>query len=451
MLLPLLLSLGDGDAGITRAFAISAAAALTVGLLFALNRKWQHRLGARDGFAAAVLAWLAMSLFGALPYYLGGVIPSATDAFFETVSGFTTTSATVIADVEAMPRAILLWRSITNWLGGMGVLVFLLAIAPVAKEGGSMYLLRAEFPGPMAGKLVPRMQKSAKLLYTIYIIMTLLMIALLSPDMPIFDAVNLSLSTVSTGGFSIKNDSLMSYSRYAQTVTTVFMLLCSISFGTFYCLAVRDFVRIRGNAELKAYALLLGASCVVVGANMWGSFDGFGDCLHYTLLEVSSIMSTTAHSAVDPGVWKPLSVSLLTLLMIIGPMSGSTGGGMKISRIMILLKSMKRTVGRIIIPNSVHVIHLGGDAVDEETVSTVNCFFAVYMGLMLLTAALLSLDGIGFGEGIEAAISSLGNIGVTEMGGYSALGKLLLCLDMILGRLEIFPVLVLFAPQTWRK
>ena len=451
MLPPLFMALADGNGNIAKAFAISAAAALAVGLPLVLNRKWQDRLGARDGFAAAVLAWLAMSLFGALPYLLGGVIPSATDAFFETVSGFTTSSATVISDVEAMPRSVLLWRSITNWLGGMGVLVFLLAVTPAAKEGGSMYLLRAEFPGPTATKLVPRMQKSAKLLYIIYIIMTLVMIVLLSFDVPLFDAVNISLSTVSTGGFEIKNDSLMSYSRYAQAVTTLFMILCGMSFSIFYCLAVRDFSRIKRNAELKAFALIFGLSCLIVGLSSYKSFDGFGEGLHYTLFEVSSIISTTAHTAVDSSVWSQLALSLLMLLMIVGPMSGSTGGGMKISRLMILLKTAKRTLGRIIIPNSVHVIHLGGDAVDEETTATVSTFFAVYLLLMLVTAVLLSFEGIDFGEGVTAAISSLSNIGATEMKGYGVLGKLLLAFDMILGRLEIFPVLVLFAPQTWRK
>lgn len=450
MLPPLFMALADGNGDIAKAFAISAAAALAVGLPLVLNRKWQDRLGARDGFAAAVLAWLAMSLFGALPYLLGGVIPSATDAF-ETVSGFTTSSATVISDVEAMPRSVLLWRSITNWLGGMGVLVFLLAVTPAAKEGGSMYLLRAEFPGPTATKLVPRMQKSAKLLYIIYIIMTLVMIVLLSFDMPLFDAVNISLSTVSTGGFEIKNDSLMSYSRYAQAVTTLFMILCGMSFSIFYCLAVRDFFRIKRNAELKAFALIFGLSCLIVGLSSYKSFDGFGEGLHYTLFEVSSIISTTAHTAVDSSVWSQLALSLLMLLMIVGPMSGSTGGGMKISRLMILLKTAKRTLGRIIIPNSVHVIHLGDDAVDEETTATVSTFFAVYLLLMLVTAVLLSFEGIDFGEGVTAAISSLSNIGATEMKGYGVLGKLLLAFDMILGRLEIFPVLVLFAPQTWRK
>lgn len=450
MLPPLLLALKNGNTELSVGFAVAIAAALAVGLPLWLCLRGKQKLGARDAFAAAVLAWLALSAFGALPYYFGGIL-SAGDALFESVSGFTTSSATVIADVEVLPESILLWRSITNWLGGMGVLVFLLAITPSAKDGGSVYLLRAELPGPMSGKLVPRMQKNAKLLYEIYIIMTVLMTVLLCLDMPFFDAVNLSMSTVSTGGFSIKNDSLISYSTYAQGVTTAFMLLCGVSFGVFYCLAARDFLRIKGNRELRCYGIIFAAAVLLVGINARGSFDGVWDCIHHTLFEVSSIMSSTAHFSAYSGVWPPFTTSLLLVLMIIGPMSGSTGGGMKISRIMILMKSVKRTVGRIIVPDSVHVIHLNDETVDDETLGTVNAFVCVYLCVMLLTAVLLSFDGVSFGDGVAAAISSLSNVGATDMAGYSIFGKLILGFDMILGRLEIFPVLVLFSPRTWRK
>ncbi len=451
MLPPLLIAVKNGNSELILSFAVSMVAALAVGaVLFLLNRSNKKRLGSRDGFAAAVLAWLALSAFGALPYYVGGLLP-ASDAFFETVSGFTTSSATVIADVEAMPDSILLWRSITNWLGGMGVLVFLLAITPSSKDGGSMYLLKAELPGPMTGKIVPRMQKNAKLLYEIYIIMTLLMTVLLCLDMPLFDAVNLSLSTVSTGGFSIRNDSLMSYSVYAQGVTTVFMLLCGVSFGVFYCLVAGDLLRLKRNKELRTYGLLFVAAVVLVTINARESFTSVWKCIHHSLFEVSSMMTSTAHTSTDAAAWPQFTISLLLVLMMIGPMSGSTGGGMKISRIMILMKSVKRAVGRIVVPNSVHVIHLNDETVDDETLSTVTAFVCVYLCVMLLTAVLLSFDGIGFGDGIAAAISSLSNVGITNMDGYSVFGKLILCFDMLLGRLEIFPVLVLFAPRTWRK
>lgn len=450
MLPPLLIALKNGNSALEIGFIIAIAAALATGLSLVLCFRGKRRLGARDGFAATVLSWLALSAFGALPYYFGDILP-AVDALFETVSGFTTSSATVIADVEAAPDSILLWRSITNWLGGMGVLVFLLAIIPSASDGGSVYLLRAELPGPISEKIVPRMQKNAKLLYEIYIIMTLLMTALLCIDIPLFDAVNLSMSTVSTGGFSIKNDSLASYGTYVQCVTTVFMLLCGVSFGVFYCIAARDFLRIKGNRELRCYGLIFVVAALLVGINARESFSSVWKCIHHTLFQVSSIMTSTAHYSTDVGAWPPFTVSLLLALMIIGPMSGSTGGGMKISRVMILLKSVKRTVGRIVVPGSVHVIHLNGETVDDETLETVNGFVMVYLCVMLVTAVLLSFDGISFGDGVAAAISSLSNVGVTGMTGYSVFGKLILCFDMLLGRLEIFPVLVLFAPRTWRK
>lgn len=451
MLSPLLLALKNGNAELAVGFVVAIAAAVATGsVFFLLNRREKQKLGARDGFAAAVLSWLALSVFGALPYYFGGIL-SAGDAFFETVSGFTTSSATVIFDVEAMPASILLWRSITNWLGGMGVLVFLLAITPSSKDGGSVFLLRAELPGPMTGKIVPRMQKNAKLLYEIYIIMTLLMTVLLLIDMPLFDAVNLAMSTVSTGGFSIRNDSLMSYSAYAQGITTLFMLLCGVSFAVFYCIAARDILRLKANRELRCYAIVFAAAVLAVCINARESFTSVANCIHHSLFEVSSIMSSTAHYSTSSEVWPQFTVSLMLMLMIVGPMSGSTGGGMKISRIMILMKSVKRTVGRIVVPDSVHVIHLNDESVDNETLGTVNAFVCVYLCVMLATAVLLSFDGISFGDGVAAAISSLSNAGVTDMEGYSIFGKLLLCADMILGRLEIFPVLVLFSPRTWRK
>lgn len=451
MLPPLLLAVKNGNEPLILGFALSMAAAVAVGLpFFILNHKSRQKLGARDGFASAVLAWLALSVFGALPYYIGGLLP-AVDAFFESVSGFTTSSATLFSDVEALPDSVLLWRSITNWLGGMGVLVFLLAITPSSKDGGSVYLLRAELPGPMAGKIVPRMQKNAKLLYEIYIIMTVLMTIILCIDIPFFDAVNLSMSTVSTGGFSIKNDSLMSYGYFVQGVTTVFMLLSGVSFGIFYCLAARDFLRIKRNTELRAYGVIFAAAVILVGINARESFTSVWKCIHHTLFEVSSIMTSTAHYSADAAVWPQFTLSLLLVLMMIGPMSGSTGGGMKISRIMILLKSVKRTVGRIVVPNSVHVIHLNDETVDDETLGAVTSFVCVYLCVMLLTAVLLSFDGVGFGDGVAAAISSLSNVGASDITGCGIFGKLILCFDMILGRLEIFPVLVLFSPRTWRK
>lgn len=460
MLAPFALAVADGNEAAMRGFASGIMAVLIVGLPCGIIRSKDRPLGARDGFVTVALAWIIISLFGAVPFYASGVIPSISGAVFETVSGFTTTGATIIDDVEAAPRAILLWRSITNWIGGMGVLVFLLAIAPVAREGGSMFLLRAEFPGPMAAKLVPRMQKSAKLLYEIYIVMTLAQIVLLLlGGLPLFDCVNISLSTVSTGGFCVRNDSMASYGAYAQNVTLVFMTLCSISFSLFYCAVAREFLRIRRSRELRTFIIVVLGVALLMGIDTASKIESLGQGVHHTLFQVVSIISTTCYVSVDASFWSPFVWSMLTVLMITGPMSGSTGGGMKLSRVMILAKSTYRAVARTVTPNSVHLIHLDGEIVEEDTVSAVGSFAVAYFMAVIMTGVVLSLDGLTIGDGMLAGISSLSNVGYgidsnTFTMGVSRLSipsKAVLCFDMFLGRLEIFPMLILFAPETWKK
>lgn len=460
MLPPLALGLFDGDAAAVRGFLAAIAAVLAVGIPCSLIPNRDRAVGARDSFVIVALAWIIISLFGAIPFYVSGVIPSISGSVFETISGFSTTGATIIDNVEAAPRAILLWRSITNWIGGMGVLVFLLAIAPVARESGSMYLLRAEFPGPMASKLVPRMQKSAKLLYEIYVFLTVLQIILLCiGNVPLFDSINISLSTVSTGGFSVRNDSMASYGSYAQTVTLIFMTLCSMSFSIFYCILVREFARIRRSHELRVFGLAVVGIALVMGISTASRFASFGDGLLHCLFQVVSIISTTCYVSVDASFWSPFVWSLLMVLMITGPMAGSTGGGMKLSRVMILFKSAYRALARTITPNSVHLIHLDGEIVEEDTVSSVNSFAVAYFMAVVATAVVLSIDGLSFGDGMLAGISSLGNVGygidsntfTMGVSRLSLLSKGVLCFDMFLGRLEIFPMLILFAPDTWKK
>ncbi len=460
MLPPFVLAVVDGDENVMRGFASAMTVLLLIGIPCGLLRNRERPLGARDGFVTVALAWIIISLFGAVPFYASGVIPSISDAVFETVSGFTTTGATIIDDVEAAPRAILLWRSITNWIGGMGVLVFLLAIAPVAREGGSMFLLRAEFPGPMAAKLVPRMQKSAKLLYEIYMVMTAAQIVLLClGGMPLFDSVNISLSTVSTGGFAIRNDSMASYGAYAQNVTLVFMTLCSMSFSLFYCALARDFLRIRRSRELRTFVIVVLGVALLMGIDTASKFGSIADGVHHTLFQVISIISTTCYVSVDASFWSPFVWAMLTVLMITGPMSGSTGGGMKLSRVMILAKSTYRAIASTVTPNSVHLIHLDGEIVEEETVSAVESFAIVYFMAVVATGVVLSIDGLAIGDGMLAGISSLSNVGygidsntfTMGVSSLNILSKAVLCFDMFLGRLEIFPMLILFAPDTWRK
>lgn len=460
MLPPLLLAIVDGDPAAVRGFSFAIAAVLAVGLPLAVIKRPSVGLGPRDGCVTVALAWIVISVFGAIPFYVSGVITAPGDAIFETVSGFSTTGATIMDDVEAAPRAILLWRSITNWVGGMGVLVFMLAIMPTAREGGSMFLLRAEFPGPMAGKLVPRMQKSAKLLYEIYILLTAAQVLLLVlGDIPLFDSVNIALSTVSTGGFAIKNGSLVSYGSYVQTVTLVFMTLCSMSFSIFYCLIAREFLRIKRNHELRVFGVLVLGMALVIGISSASQFATVGEDIRHSLFQVISIISTTCYVSVDAGLWSQFVWALLLVLMITGPMAGSTGGGMKLSRVMILAKSTYRAIAKTITPGSVHLIRVDDEVVDEETVSSVNSFAVAYLMALVLTAVILSLDGLDFGKGIVVAISSIGNIGygidantfTYGVSGLSVLSKLALCFDMFLGRLEIFPLLIMFAPATWRK
>ena len=459
MLPSLVLALFERDALSAQGFIAAVAALLLAGAACAFIKRGDATLSPRDGCVTVAFAWIIMSLFGAIPYFVSGTIPSVSSAIFETVSGFSTTGATVLEDVEATSHAILLWRSITNWLGGMGVLVFLLAIIPMAREGGAMFLLRAEFPGPIASKLVPRMQKSAKLLYEIYILMTVVEIALLCFTMPVFDAVNISLTTVSTGGYAVRNDSLMSYSHYAQVVIEVFMFLCGVSFSIFYCLVAKEFLRIKKNRELRFYVIIILVAALLIGINCRGIFETLGDDIHHTVFNVIAVISTTAFVTVDYSMWTNFSIAIMMLLMITGPMAGSTGGGMKLSRVMIMLKSTHRAIAGTIVPNSTHLIHHDGEIVDEDTVSTVNCFAVAYLMFMAVSAALLTLEGISFGDSVSVAISTMGNVGVgvdsntftMGVGNVSILSKLVLCFDMFLGRLEIFPLLILFAPATWRK
>ncbi len=460
MLPSLLLGIADGDAAAIKGFGIAIGAVLAVGLPCGLIRSKDAPIGARDGFATVAMAWIIISLFGAIPFYASGVIPSISNAVFETISGFTTTGATIIEDVEAAPRAILLWRSVTNWIGGMGVLVFLLAIAPVARESGSMFLLRAEFPGPMAAKLVPRLRQSAKLLYEIYIFMTLVQIVLLClGGIPLFDSLNISLCTVSTGGFSIRNDSMASYGAYAQNITLVFMTLCSMSFSLFYCVVAREFLRIRRSHELRVFVVLVLGVAVLMGIDSFGKFSGFGEGVHHTLFQVISIISTTCYVSIDAGFWSPFVWAMLTVLMITGPMSGSTGGGMKLSRVIILVKSTYRAIAKTVTPNSVHLIHLDGEIVEEETVSLAGSFAVAYFMAVVLTGVVLSINGLSIGDGMLAAISGLGNVGygidsntfTMGVSNLNILSKAVLCFDMFLGRLEVFPMLILFAPATWKN
>jgi len=461
MLPALLISALRREGRVAFGFALTVGGLLAFGLPMALLKRDHKTYYAREGLIAVGLSWLTVSLFGALPFFLSGAIPSFVDCFFEAVSGFTTTGASVLDNVETLPRGLLYWRSFTHWLGGMGVLVFLLALAPASRETGeSLHLLRAESPGVNVGKLVPRMHRSALILYEIYIAMTLLqIILLLLGKMPLFDAVTVALGTAGTGGFAIKNDSIASYGAYNQIVITVFMALFGVNFNVYYLLLLRHFRQAFKNEELWVYFGTFAVSSLVIAVNTLSLFGSFGTALHYSAFTAASVMSTTGYVTADWELWPQLSRTLLLLLMFMGASAGSTGGGLKVARILILLKSARRSIRRSLHPRAVGLVHMDGQALEDGTVHEVNTFTAIYFLLMAGFTLVLSLDGLDFETTFSSVVSCMNNIGpAMNLAGptlnyscYSGFGKLLLSFSMLFGRLELYPMLMLFTPSAWRK
>lgn len=441
-------------------FSASALVSLIVGTLFRFPRVKRRDYYAREGLVTVGLAWLLLSLAGALPYHISGAVPSYLDCFFETVSGFTTTGASILPDVEALPRSLLYWRSFTNWLGGMGVLVFVLAIRPTSESSGStLHLLRAESPGVRVEKLVPRMRRSTSILYLIYIGLTVVMFLFLVFDMPVFDALTTALATGGTGGFSVKNAGMAVYSSYSQTVITVFMLLFSVNFTVYYLILLGQLGRAVRNAELWWFLGIAGFAMLSIAWNILPSFGSFSEAFHHAAFTVASVSSTTGFAISDFDLWPWFSKMLLLALMFLGACAGSTAGGIKIVRILIAAKSARRGIRRAVHPQEVRMLHMDGGTIDEETASSVSVFLLVYFGIFLALVLLLALDGQDFVTTFSAAASCLNNIGpalgsagpMANYNCFSAPGKLLLSLAMLAGRLELYPVLVLFLPSTWRK
>ncbi len=421
-----------------------------------------REIGAREGFLCVALSWITVSLIGALPFFFSGAIPDFVDCLFETISGFTTTGASILTDVEALPMGLLYWRSFTHWLGGMGVLVFLLAVVPMGKGKNSLlHIMRAESPGPQVDKLVPRLQKSAKILYAIYIGMTLLQILLLLlGGMPLFDSVCTAFGTAGTGGFGVKNSSMADYSPYLQTVCTVFMALFGVNFSIFYLLLLRQFSRILHNQELRLYFIVMLLSIVVITVNALPNFEGkLGEALHHVAFTVSSIMTTTGFSTVDFNLWPGFSKMLLVILMIFGACAGSTGGGIKSARVLLLFKAARRSVRRMLRPRSVTQVHMDGQLVDEDTIQGVYSYLTVYTLIAAISMLLVAVDEFSLETNVTSVLACLNNIGpgmdlVGPTGNYSvfsSFSKLILSFDMLVGRLEIFPMLMLFVPQAWRR
>ena len=415
---------------------------------------------AREGFLIVSLSWILVSLAGAVPFVLGGAIPSYVDAVFETVSGFTTTGASILTDVESLPRGLLFWRSFTHWIGGTGVLVFIMAVLPLANDR-SMHVMRAEVPGPAVGKMVPRARDTAMWLYGIYLGLTLLeVVFLLAGGMPLFDSLVNTFGTAGTGGFAIKNASIGFYnSAYVDGVITVFMLLFGINFNLYFLLLMRDFKQVLKSEELRVYLGVALTAMLLIALNILPQYGGFGVAFRYSAFQVSSIMTTTGFATADYTLWPTFSQTILFLLMILGACGGSTGGGLKVSRAIILVKSLGREVVRLVHPRAVSTVRLDGKRVEAQTVRDVGVFFIAYMFIIAVMTLLISLDGFGFATTFSAVTACMGNIGpglgaVGPMGNFadfSLASKLLLSLTMLLGRLEIFPLVLFFTPVLYEK
>ncbi len=459
LLFPLLVAAIYGESPLPFLYTIGILAAIAIPLIL-LRPKSDRRFYAREGFVCAAGSWILLSLFGALPFIFSGAIPHFVDAVFETVSGFTTTGASILTEIESLPRGILLWRSLTHWVGGMGVLMFMMAILP-ADNSRSMHLLRAEVPGPTKGKLVPRLRETAMILYGIYMALTVLeIVALLFTGMPFYDALVSSLATAGTGGFSVLNRSIAGYaSPAAEWIIAVFMLLFGVNFNLYFFLLlgrVRDAWR---SEELRTYLIITAAATGVIAANTYSLFSSLGETVRASFFQVTSMMSTTGFMAEDFNTWPMLSKAVLLLLMIFGASQGSTAGGMKISRIIILFKNARREVRHVLRPRSVNITRLDGEVLPEETVRTTSNYLLMYCLVFLTGALLISVDGASLETTLTASLTCLSNVGpglgecgpAASFAFFSPFSKIVLSLEMLVGRLEIFPMLIFFAPSTWKK
>ena len=462
MIPALLISLACGDTGVVRAFLYTMALiAGLCALLFPICKGAPSAFYATEGMICVALSWIVLSIVGCLPFRFSGEIPRFIDAFFEIVSGFTTTGASILTDVEALSRGLLYWRSFSHWVGGMGVLVFLLAIAPSGDKGTgfTMHLLRAESPGPSVGKLVPKMRKTAAILYMLYVVLTALnVIFLLLGRMPVFEAVCTAFGTAGTGGFGLKADSMASYSPYLQNVTTVFMLLFGVNFSCYYLLLLRQFRAVFRDEELRLYFGIVFGSVALIVWNLRGFYPTFRETVRHAAFQVSSIITTTGFATTDFDLWPGFSKTILLCLMVVGACAGSTGGGLKVARLLLLLKTTRRNISQMLNPRKVLLVRNNDQVVDEQVLSNTNAYLSAYVIILFVSFMLISLDGFSTGTNFSAVLCCFNNIGpglelvgpTCNFSSFSVLSKLVLILDMLLGRLEIFPLLVLFSPQTWR-
>ena len=458
MLLPCLISLIYGESqGIV--YLISAIICGTIGVLLTIKKPDNTTFYLKEGCVATALSWITLSIFGAFPFMLSGEIPSFVDALFETVSGFTTTGASILTDVEALSYTSLFWRSFTHWVGGMGVLVFLLAVIPLSGSS-SFNLMKAESPGPSVGKLVPTVKYTARFLYGIYIVITIVeFLLLIIGKMPVFDALTTSFGTVGTGGFGIKNDSLAGYSPYIQWVVTIFMLLSGINFNLYYFILIKQFKKAFKIEEVKYYLLIIATVICIIIVNTFSTIDNLSTTIRDASFQVVSVMTSTGFATSDFNQWNETSRFILVLIMFIGACAGSTGGGIKVSRFVVAVKTIGKEINSFIHPRSIKKINIDKKPVEHEVVRSVNVFFITYMLVFSFSLFILTFEGKDLITNFTAVTATINNIGpglelVGPTGNFSCfnpLSKIILIFDMLAGRLELFPLLLTLHPGLWKN
>lgn len=453
----------DGETKVALSFLYSILIAVVLSVILKLiSRKQSGGFHSREGLVCVSLSWILISLIGCLPFFFSRQIPSFIDALFEIVSGFTTTGASILHDVESLSRGLLFWRSFSHWMGGMGVLVLLMVFVPKSDHntGSTMHLLRAESPGPNVGKLVPSMKNTALALYGIYMALTVLdFIFLIAGGMPLFDSICTAFGTAGTGGFGIKNDSMASYSPYIQNVTTVFMLLFGINFSCYYLILTKRFISVLKDEELRAYLGIFIGATALIAFNIYNMYSGISETLRHAAFQVSTIMTTTGFATTDFDKWPVFSKTLLLCLMFIGASAGSTAGGLKFQRLLLLIKNLKRHIRQTLYPNKVQIVRMNGEKVNEKILESTNLYLIGYTFIIVTSFLLISIDGFSITSNMSAVISCFNNIGpgleavgpTCNFSGYSVFSKLVLIFDMLAGRLEILPLLGLLSLRTWKR
>ena len=439
-------------------YLVTALLCMILGFLMTFKKPSDFVFYLKEGCVTTTLSWALMSFFGAIPFWASGEIPSLTDALFETVSGFTTTGASILSDVEALSHCSLMWRSFTHWIGGMGVLVFLLAVIPMT-GGSHMNLMRAESPGPSVGKLVPKIKSTARILYLIYFGLTVIQcILLLCGGMTLFDSLATSFGTAGTGGFGIKNDSIGGYSPYIQWVVTIFMILFGVNFNAYYLILFHQFKKAICMEEVRYYFLVILASIAIICVDIRNYYESFSEVLRHAAFQVGSLITTTGFSTTDFNLWPQTSKTILVLIMFIGACAGSTGGGIKVSRFVVLFKTVAKELDSYIHPKSIKKIKMDGKPVEHEVLRSINVYFITFITVFVVSLLIVSFDGHDLVTNFTAVTATINNIGpglnmvgpTENFGFFSNLSKYVFIIDMLAGRLELFPLLIFFHPAVWQ-